>query len=142
TANTSDSSSLDDAVNYLVASGLSLPHAMARLVPPAWENDKSLQPDVRAVHEYQALCGEPGEGPAALGCCDGRVSGALVDKSGFRPLRWLQTRDGRMLIGSEAGIYDVPSAGIIGKGRVGPGEKIVVDADRGRVDTGRTIYQE
>jgi len=142
TANTSDSSSLDDAVHYLVASGLSLAHAMTRLVPPAWENDQTLPAEVRAFHEYQALCGEPWEGPAALGFSDGRVSGALVDKSGFRPLRWLQTRDGRMLIGSEAGIYDVPAADITGKGRVGPGEKIVVDAGRGRVHIGRTIYQE
>src|SRR6185295_12845845 len=100
----SDSRSLDDAVELLRYRGLSLAHALARLVPPAWERDADLAPDVRAFHEFQSLMGEPWDGPSALVFADGRHVGAAMDRNGFRPARVVTTRDGIVALASEVGI--------------------------------------
>ena len=99
----SDSQSLDEAVELLRHSGFSLPHAVSRLVPPAWERDTELPPDVAAFYAYQACFSEPWDGPAALAFTDGRVVGAALDRNGFRPLRYLRTADDQLLLGSEVG---------------------------------------
>ncbi len=127
----SDSQSLDEAVELLRHSGFSLPHAVSRLVPPAWERDAELPPDVAAFYAYQACFSEPWDGPAALAFTDGRVVGAALDRNGFRPLRYLRTADDQLLLGSEAGIFDVAERDVARRGRIGPGGMIAVDTVAG-----------
>ncbi|HEX2444343.1 MAG TPA: glutamate synthase central domain-containing protein, partial [Vicinamibacterales bacterium] len=129
----SDSQSLDEVVELLRHSGFSLAHAISRLVPPAWEQDSETPPEVAAFHAYQACFSEPWDGPAALAFTDGRVIGAALDRNGFRPLRYLKTTDRQLLLGSEAGIFDVPETDVTCRGRVGPGELIVVDTVDGTI---------
>ena len=123
----SDSSSLDAAVQALCAAGCSLPHALSRLVPPAWEQDAALLQEVAAFYEYQACFGPSWDGPAALAFTDGQVAGALLDRNGFRPARFVRTRDDRLYLGSEAGIFDLPARDIVQRGRLAPGAMILVD---------------
>ena len=129
----SDSSSLDAAAQALCAAGCSLPHALSRLVPPAWEDDPALPPDVAAFYEYQACFGPSWDGPAALAFTDGEVAGALLDRNGFRPARFVRTRDDRLYLGSEAGIFDLPAREIVQRGRLGPGAMILVDTRRRQI---------
>jgi glutamate synthase (ferredoxin) len=126
----SDSQSLDDAVALLRSSGFSLPHAFARLIPPAFER-ANLPADERAFFEYQATFNEPWDGPAALACTDGRYVGALVDRNGFRPSRMVRSIDGLIGVGSEAGIFEIPESHVAERGRLGPGEMLFVDVERG-----------
>jgi glutamate synthase (ferredoxin) len=129
----SDSSSLDAAVQALCAAGCSLPHALSRLVPPAWEQDDTLSRDVAAFFEYQSCFGPSWDGPAALAFTDGDVAGALLDRNGFRPARYVHTRDRRLYLGSEAGIFDVPERDILQRGRLAPGGMILVDTRTGEI---------
>ncbi|MCA1652458.1 MAG: alpha-hydroxy-acid oxidizing protein, partial [Acidobacteria bacterium] len=137
----SDSCSLDAAAQALQQAGYALPHVMSRLVPPAWENEARMAEHVRAFYEYQARFSEPWDGPAAIAFSDGRLAGALVDRNGFRPARYIHTVDGRLYLGSEAGIFDIPEGAILERGRLGPGEMIVVDTERGQV-FGRDAIRE
>src|SRR5581483_4663050 len=105
----SDSASLDAAVDLLRHGGYSVAHALSRLIPPAWERDRDLAPDVRAFHEFQSLVSEPWDGPSALAFADGRFVGAAMDRNGFRPARVVRTSDGLIAVASEVGV--LPSAG-------------------------------
>lgn len=127
----SDSQSLDDMVDHLRQAGFSMAHAFARLLPRAWEHDAALTPNARAFEEYQATSVEPWEGPAAIAFSDGRQAGAVLDRNGFRPLRVLLSTDGLVTIGSETGIFDIPEAQVERRGRLGPGEMLVVDLESG-----------
>ena len=131
--NGSDSQSLDDMVEYLRQGGLSLAHALARLLPRAWEQDQSLSPRERAFAAYQSTACEPWEGPAAIAFADGRQVGAVLDRNGFRPARLLVSKDGLVCVGSESGIFDIPESQIERRGRLGPGEMLVVDLASGRL---------
>jgi glutamate synthase domain-containing protein 2/glutamate synthase domain-containing protein 1/glutamate synthase domain-containing protein 3 len=128
TSRGSDSESLDDAVGLLCATGADLPRAVGRLIRPAWEQDADMPPKVRAMYACDALRTEPWEGPAAVAFSNGLQSGAVLDSSGFRPLRWLRTSDGLLCLASEAGVWDVPESAIVERRRVGPGEMVMVDA--------------
>jgi glutamate synthase domain-containing protein 2/glutamate synthase domain-containing protein 1/glutamate synthase domain-containing protein 3 len=132
-AATSDSGSLDEAVDLLRHRGYSIAHALSRLVPPAWERDRDLAPDVRAFHEFQSLVSEPWDGPSALAFADGRYVGAALDRNGFRPARIVRTASGLVAVASEAGILDASEHEIVHRGRLGPGEMLMVDLDRGAV---------
>ncbi|MGH9331177.1 MAG: glutamate synthase large subunit, partial [Vicinamibacterales bacterium] len=129
----SDSQSLDEVVELLRHSGFSLPHAISRLLPPAWEQDADLPPDVAAFYAYQACFSEPWDGPAAIAFTDGRLAGAALDRNGFRPLRYIRTSDDQLLLGSEAGIFDVAEREVVRRGRVGPGGMIAVDTLDGTI---------
>ncbi|HET9705089.1 MAG TPA: glutamate synthase large subunit [Vicinamibacterales bacterium] len=129
----SDSQSLDDMVEHLRQGGFSLPHAFARVLPRAWEHDRSLSARERAFEAYQATACEPWEGPAAIAFADGRQCGAVLDRNGFRPARVLVTTEGMVAVGSETGIFDVPERSVERRGRLGPGEMIVVDLESHRV---------
>lgn len=126
----SDSQSLDDAADLLRQGGLSLDHALSRLIPPAWERNPELSDAAVAFHAYQECFADPWEGPAAIAFGDGRVVGALLDRSGFRPARYIATHDGHVCVGSEVGIFDVPERLVSERGRLGPGEMILVDLEQ------------
>ena len=129
----SDSQSLDAAAQALMAGGCALSHALARLVPPAWENDAELGPAVSAFYEYESTQGEPWDGPAAIAFSDGVLAGALLDRNGFRPARYVRTRDDRVYLGSEAGIFDIPAGSVLTRGRLGPGGMLLIDTERGKI---------
>jgi len=129
----SDSSSLDAAVRALCSAGLSVPHALACLIPTAREHDAAPDPALAAFSEYQARFGEPWDGPAAVAFTDGDVAGALLDRHGFRPARYVRTRDGRVYLGSGAGIFDVPERDVLSRGRLAPGGVLIVDTRTGDV---------
>jgi glutamate synthase domain-containing protein 2/glutamate synthase domain-containing protein 1/glutamate synthase domain-containing protein 3 len=129
----SDSLSLDDAIEMLRHHGYSLAHAVTRLVPPAWERDRDLPPDVRAFYEFQALVSEPWDGPSALVFADGRYVGAALDRNGFRPARIVTTADDLIAVASEVGVLPADEHDIVHRARLGPGDMIVVDVERGSV---------
>jgi glutamate synthase domain-containing protein 2/glutamate synthase domain-containing protein 3 len=129
----SDSLSLDDAIEMLRHNGYSLAHAVTRLVPPAWERDRDLPPDVRAFYEFQALVSEPWDGPSALVFADGRYVGAALDRNGFRPARIVATADDLIAVASEVGVLPADEHEIVNRARLGPGDMIVVDIERGSV---------
>ena len=129
----SDSSSLDEAAQALAASGLELPHAFGRLIPPAWEGDADLDPAVAAFYEFEACRAEPWDGPAAIAFSDGVIAGALLDRNGFRPARYLRTRDERLYLGSEAGIFDLPESAVVARRRLPPGGLVLADTRSGKI---------
>jgi glutamate synthase (ferredoxin) len=128
----SDSALLDNALELLVRGrGKDLAESVSLLVPPAWQNDPRLDPDVRDFHRYNALLSEPWDGPVALVFTDGRVSGAALDRNGLRPLRVAVTSDGLVAVASEAGAVPLPEGVTVRRGRLGPGGILTVDAERG-----------
>ena len=132
TTDGSDSRSLDDGVELLRHRGYSVAHALLRLIPPAWERDRDLAPDVRAFHEFQSLLSEPWDGPSALAFADGRFVGAALDRNGFRPARVVRTPN-LIAVASEVGVLDVAEHEILDRSRLGPGDMLMVDLDRGVV---------
>ncbi|HEX8848923.1 MAG TPA: glutamate synthase large subunit [Gemmatimonadaceae bacterium] len=129
----SDSASLDSVLELLVLAGRPLAHAMAMLVPEAWEGDAGMPEERRAFYEYHAGLMEPWDGPAALAFTDGRQIGAMTDRNGLRPVRWLVTDDDLVVLASEAGALGIASDRIRTKGRLGPGRMLVVNTTLGRL---------
>jgi glutamate synthase (ferredoxin) len=131
--NVSDSASLDNAVEILVRQGRTPESALLALVPPVCEGNRRIEPQVRKYLESAAAEYEPWDGPAALVFSGGRVVGAKLDRNGLRPLRYTRTSDGWMVAGSEAGIADFAPGKIVERGRLGPGEVLMVDLASGAV---------
>ncbi|NRB74015.1 MAG: glutamate synthase large subunit [Verrucomicrobiales bacterium] len=129
----SDSASLDAALELLVLSGRSVPHAMAMLVPPAWKIDPFTTKEVEDFYRYHSCFCEPWDGPAALAFTDGHTVAASLDRNGLRPARYKITTDGIFSLGSEVGTCYLPDDKILKKGRLAPGEMIVVDTKKGEV---------
>ncbi|HVL24853.1 MAG TPA: glutamate synthase large subunit [Thermomicrobiales bacterium] len=129
----SDSLSLDTALELLRHNGRSLPHALMMAVPEPWEQLPEMDPARRAFYDFHAGLMEQWDGPAALGFSDGVLAGATLDRNGLRPLRYAITADGWFVAGSEAGTVDIDQRTIVEKGRLGPGQMIVVDTARGVV---------
>jgi glutamate synthase domain-containing protein 2/glutamate synthase domain-containing protein 1/glutamate synthase domain-containing protein 3 len=129
----SDSSSLDNAVEFLFQSGRSLPHVMAMLIPEAWSGNPDMDEDKRAFYEYHASLMEPWDGPAAIAFTDGRVIGATLDRNGLRPGRYIVTKDDLVVLASEAGVIDIPPEDIRKKGRLQPGRMFLVDTVQQRI---------
>ncbi|WP_347260334.1 glutamate synthase large subunit [Rudaea sp.] len=127
TSTGSDSQSLDNMLEVLVAGGLDVLLAMRVLIPPAWSSREDLDEDLEAFYEYYALHSEPWDGPAGIVLCDGRHAACALDRNGLRPARWARSDDGHLIVASEAGLWDVPDSRIVAKGRLGPGEMIAVD---------------
>jgi len=115
---------------------------MMMLVPEAWENNMSMGPEKRAFYEYQACLMEPWDGPAALPFSDGRFVGAILDRNGLRPCRYLRTKDDLLVLSSEAGVLDFEAPDVLEKGRVRPGEMFLVDLERKRILSDKEIKQE
>jgi glutamate synthase (ferredoxin) len=129
----SDSASLDNVVDLLVASGRSLPHVMMMLVPEAWEGQPEMPPERRAFYEYHASLVEAWDGPAALIFTDGTYLGATLDRNGLRPLKYVVTASGYVVAASELGVLDFEPEDIIEKGRLQPGRMLLVDFAKGRI---------
>lgn len=137
----SDSASLDAALELLVLSGRSIPHAMAMLVPPAWKIDPFTTQEVEDFYRYHSCFAEPWDGPAALAFSDGATVAASLDRNGLRPARYKITTDGIFSLGSEVGTCYLPDDMIEKKGRLAPGEMIVVDTEKGEVVFNEEIKQ-
>jgi len=129
----SDSASLDNVVDFLVASGRSLPHVMMMLIPEAFANDPDMPPEVRAFYEYHGCLVEPWDGPAAVAFTDGVLIGAMLDRNGLRPAKYCVTSDGLVVLASELGVLDLDPRRVVQKGRVQPGHMFLVDTREGRV---------
>ncbi len=129
----SDSLSLDTAIELLRHNGRSLPHALMMAIPQAWEQRPEMDADLRAFYDFHAGMMEQWDGPAALGFSDGVLAGAALDRNGLRPLRYAITSDGWFVCGSEAGTVDIDQASIVEKGRLGPGQMILIDTELGLV---------
>jgi glutamate synthase (NADPH) large chain len=123
----SDSQSLDNILEVLLAGGIDLLAAMRILIPPAWAARENIDEDLEAFYEYYALHTEPWDGPAGLVMCDGRHAACSLDRNGLRPARWARSDDDHIIIASETGLWDVGEAHIVAKGRLGPGEMLAVD---------------
>ena len=129
----SDSSSLDNMLELLTTGGVELPRALRMLIPPAWQNIEGMDPDLKAFYQYQAMHMEPWDGPAGIVLTDGRYACCLLDRNGLRPARWVTTTDGFITLASEIGTHGYSTADVIAKGRVGPGQMLVVDTQEGKV---------
>ena len=129
----SDSATLDNCLELLIAGGYSLPHALMLLIPEAWSGNDLMDPARRAFYEYHAALMEPWDGPAALAFTDGRQIGATLDRNGLRPARFIVTSDDLVVMASEAGVLDIPEERIIRKWRLEPGKMLLVDMERGRI---------
>ena len=129
----SDSASLDNVLEFFVMSGLSLPHAMAMLVPESFNDKNPISEDLKAFYEYHSILMEPWDGPAALLFSDGRYAGGMLDRNGLRPARYLITHDGMMVVASEAGVISFEAEKIKEKGRLQPGKILMVDTEEGRI---------
>jgi glutamate synthase (ferredoxin) len=127
----SDSASLDNALELLVRRGWEVSEALMSLVPDAWEGRGDIAASVRDFYRYQSTKFEPWDGPAALAFSDGRVVGAALDRNGLRPLRWQRTKDGMVVAASEAGVVSLDPATVVERGRLGPGQMLLVDTRDG-----------
>ena len=129
----SDSASLDNVLEFFVMSGLSLPHAMAMLVPESFNDKNPISEDLKAFYEYHSILMEPWDGPAALLFSDGRYAGGMLDRNGLRPARYLITRNDMMVVASEAGTIHFEPGDIKEKGRLQPGKILLVDTQEGKI---------
>ena len=129
----SDSASLDNVLEFFVASGMSLPHAMAMLVPESFNEKNPISENLKAFYEYHSILMEPWDGPAALLFSDGRYAGGMLDRNGLRPARYLITKNGMMVVASEVGVMDFEPDEIEEKGRLQPGKILLVDTEEGRI---------
>ena len=129
----SDTTIFDNVLELLHLSGRSLAHAMMMMVPEPWSRDPSMSPERRAFYEYHSCLMEPWDGPASLAFTDGVRIGATLDRNGLRPGRYSVTRDGRVVMASEAGVLDIPPEDVVAKGRLQPGRMFLVDTEQGRI---------
>jgi glutamate synthase domain-containing protein 2/glutamate synthase domain-containing protein 1/glutamate synthase domain-containing protein 3 len=129
----SDSATLDNVIELLYLSGRSMAHAMAMLIPEAWDADQTMPPEKRAFYEYHASLMEPWDGPAAVAFTDGRVIGATLDRNGLRPARYLVTADNLLIMSSETGVLPVKPEDVVYKGRLQPGRMLLCDTIQRRI---------
>ena len=129
----SDSASLDNVLEFFVMSGLSLPHAMAMLVPESFNDKNPISEELKAFYEYHSILMEPWDGPAALLFSDGRFAGGMLDRNGLRPARYLITNNDMMVVASEVGVMDFEPGKIKEKGRLQPGKILMIDTEQGKI---------
>src|SRR4051812_5579771 len=133
TPGASDTATFDEVFELLHLGGRSLPHAVLMMIPEAWENHESMSPAKRAFYRFHASLMEPWDGPASIAFTDGTVMGAVLDRNGLRPSRYWVTRDGLVIMASEAGVLDVAPADVVKKGRLEPGRMFLVDTAQERI---------
>jgi glutamate synthase (NADPH/NADH) large chain len=140
--NQSDSACLDNIIEILLHTGRSLPHVMMMLVPEAWDGNEQMDPVKKAFYEFHATIMEPWDGPAAITFTDGKLVGALLDRNGLRPLRFVITKDGRVIAASEAGVLNLDEKNILRKGRLQPGKMLLIDTENAKIITDEEIKKQ
>ena len=138
----SDSASLDNVLEFLVMSGMSLPHAMAILVPESFNDKNPISDNLKAFYEYHSILMEPWDGPAALLFSDGRFAGGMLDRNGLRPARYTITKSGTIVVASEVGVMDFDPSEVAGKGRLQPGKILLIDTQEGKIYYDGEIKQQ
>ena len=129
----SDSANFDNVLELLVLAGRSVPHALMMMIPEAYAGRDDVSDELRGFYDFHGCLMEPWDGPAAIAFSDGRVIGATLDRNGLRPGRWLETKDGWVVLASETGVLDIPAENVLRKGRLQPGKIFLVDLDQGRI---------
>jgi glutamate synthase (ferredoxin) len=129
----SDTAILDNALELLTMAGRSLPHAVMMLIPEAWSGHESMPAEKKAFYEYHSTVMEPWDGPASVAFTDGRNIGAVLDRNGLRPSRFIVTKDDIVLMASEVGVLPIPQERILRKGRLQPGKMFLVSLEEGRI---------
>ena len=129
----SDSSSLDNMLEALLAGGMDMFRAMRLLIPPAWQNVETMDPDLRSFYEYNSMHMEPWDGPAGIVLTDGRYAACSMDRNGLRPARWVVTKDRHITLASEIGVYGYAPEDVVMKGRLKPGQMIAADTETGKL---------
>ena len=138
----SDTACFDNALEFLTMGGYSLAHAAMMLIPEAWAGNPQMDSRRRAFYEYHACLMEPWDGPAAMAFTDGRQIGATLDRNGLRPARYVVTKDGMVVMSSEAGVLVVPEEDIIKKWRLQPGKMLLIDLERGCIISDEELKAE
>ncbi|CAI9092539.1 OLC1v1027805C1 [Oldenlandia corymbosa var. corymbosa] len=141
-ASSSDSGAFDGVLELLVRAGRSLPEAMMMMIPEAWQNDKNMDPNRKALYEYFSALMEPWDGPALISFTDGRYLGATLDRNGLRPGRFYITHSGRVIMASEVGVVDIPPEDVSRKGRLNPGMMLLVDFENHVVVDDEALKQQ
>ena len=129
----SDSSSMDNMLEVLLAGGVDLFRAVRMMIPPAWQNVDTMDSELRAFYEYNSMHMEPWDGPAGLVMSDGRYALCMLDRNGLRPARWVITDDDFITLASEIGTYGYKPENVVAKGRVGPGQMLAIDTESGEL---------
>jgi glutamate synthase domain-containing protein 2/glutamate synthase domain-containing protein 1/glutamate synthase domain-containing protein 3 len=129
----SDSATFDNVLELLMLAGRSLPHAVMMMIPEAYAGREDLSDELKGFYAFHACLMEPWDGPASVAFTDGRVVGATLDRNGLRPGRWILTADGHVVLGSEAGLLDIPPDQVVSLGRLQPGKLFLVDLQQGRI---------
>src|SRR6201995_2248359 len=129
----SDSAIFDNVLELLVLSGRSIQHAVMMMVPEAYRTRRDLDPDVKGFYDFHSCLMEPWDGPAAVVFTDGRVAGAVLDRNGLRPGRWIQDTEGYVVLASETGVMTVAPEHVQRKGRLAPGKVFLVDPEQGKI---------
>jgi glutamate synthase (ferredoxin) len=131
--NGSDSAMFDNTLELLYLAGRELPHAIMMMIPEPWSNHETMDPARKAFYQYHSCLMEPWDGPAAITFTDGKLVGAVLDRNGLRPSRYYITKDGLVIMASEAGVLDIDPANVESKGRLQPGRMFLVDTGLGRI---------
>ena len=129
----SDSYTLDNMLELLLAGDMGVFRAMRTLMPPAWQNNKNIDENLKACYEYHSMHMEPWDGPAGIVLTDGRYAACALDRNGLRPARYVMTKDRHITLASEIGVYDYDHKDVVKKGRLAPGEMLAVDTEKGQL---------
>jgi glutamate synthase (ferredoxin) len=129
----SDTACLDNAIELLVRAGRPIEHVMMMLIPEAWSGHESMPPEKKAFYEYHSCLMEPWDGPASVAFTDGKSIGAVLDRNGLRPSRYIVTKDDLVIMASEVGVLDIPADRVLSKGRLQPGKMFLVSLEEGRI---------
>jgi glutamate synthase (ferredoxin) len=138
----SDSAMFDNALEMLVLTGRSLPHAVMMMIPEPWASHESMSAAKKAFYEYHSCLMEPWDGPASIAFTDGLRIGAVLDRNGLRPSRYYVTKDDLVIMASEVGVLDIPPERILHKGRLQPGRMFLVDLEQGRIIADEELKEE
>ena len=133
TPDASDTAGFDEVLELLTLSGYSMAEAVLMMIPEPWERHAEMAPERKAFYQYHATRMEPWDGPASIAFTDGDVIGAVLDRNGLRPSRYLVTSDGLVVMASETGVIEVPQGSVVEKGRLQPGRMFLIDTAEGRI---------
>ena len=133
TPDASDTAGFDEVLELLTLSGYSMAEAVLMMIPEPWEHHAEMSGERKAFYQYHATRMEPWDGPASIAFTDGTVIGAVLDRNGLRPSRYLVTNDGLVVMASETGVIDIPQSSVVEKGRLQPGRMFLIDTAEGRI---------